>query len=154
MDPLRCLRDFYASKRAQEVSFADSYAKVNFGDEYEFSSTTATRFQNQKGEAYQLGALVFFMQHRTVSAADYMQRVKAADVSRVARADQQVRAHPFSAQALRQSRVCECRPGKYDSSGICRHASCIAQLAFLLGWGAVLPSQLRPHSELCIFSEA
>lgn len=91
MDPLRCLRDFFSGNRAAEVSFADNYGKVNFGDEYEFTSTTATRFQDQKGVPYQLGTLLFFLQHRKETAADYMQQVKAAGVERVARADQQVR---------------------------------------------------------------
>lgn len=90
MDPLRCLRDFYKNKREQEVKFSDDNARISFGEEYEFSSATSTRFKSSIGAAYQLGTLLFYMQHRHLNSAMYIQKATAAVVEKVSRSDQQV----------------------------------------------------------------
>jgi hypothetical protein len=94
MDPLVCLRDFYKSGRGDKVVFTDGTSKIKFGDEYEFYSSTATRF-NKSGsvDPYQLGALLFCMQHKDLSSKDYFEKASAAKIDKVLRVDQQVLIH-------------------------------------------------------------
>ena len=43
------IRDFYKSKRSQEVRFTDDNAKISFGEEYEFSSATTRASRAARG---------------------------------------------------------------------------------------------------------
>lgn len=94
MDPLRCLRDFCMHNRLDQVRFSEANSKISFGEEYEFPSDTQTRFQSQKGDAYSLGALLFYMQHKNASAGEYIKEATRLGIGKVARADQQVRSLP------------------------------------------------------------
>ena len=91
MDPLLCLRDFYKGGKKDKVTFADNNTKVKFGDEYEFFSTTPTRFN--KGDSsgpYPLGALLLYMQCSHLSSKAYLERASVVKIDKVLRMDQQV----------------------------------------------------------------
>ena len=93
MDSLNVLREFSASGRGHLVCFSDNFNTVKFGDKYEIDSHRPTRFcKGDSGAPYHLGALVLFMQCENLPSKQYFERAAAANIERITRADNQVRA--------------------------------------------------------------
>lgn len=88
MDPLTLLKDFNLGKKSEQVKVVGE--QVHFGTSYVFPKASFTAFKGGARDYYTLEAVLYVLQTRQLSQAEFLKAANAAKISTFSFVDRKV----------------------------------------------------------------